>query len=437
MKIRTWTVVAALTALAGSPARAQIGTSGWAYDNNVKGVTFASDCCEGAGDCCEGVGACGDGVGCGDGCGGGGLLSGMPGTGCAEAFSLAGLIGLSDASAYQVGGWSQWGYHNNNDGVFNTNPHTLQAQQQWLYLGRTVDGSNGLDIGGRVDLLYGTDASNTQAFGNPAGSFDFLNGWDHGQYGWALPQAYLEMAYGDLSVKVGHFFTLLGYQVVPATGNFFYSIPYTFNFSEAFTHTGVLSTYKASDALTLYNGWTLGWDTGFDQLNQGNSYLGGFAYTVSDDVVFNYITTYGNFGWRDGGDDNSFSQSAVITVNLTDNLQYVGQSDVLRTDNPGVSQADTVGLNQYLFYTINDVLKTGARIEWWKADGISLYEMAYGVNIKALNNLLFRPEIRYNWCPSDTLPANFIPVASTTGNATQFSDYKDNTIFGMDMIYTF
>ena len=377
---------------------------------------------------------CGDGCDCGSGCGGGIV-------GAIEGISLASLLGLSADSPLVIGGWSQWGYHNDNDGVFNTHPDLFQAQQQALYAGWTADGSDGLGLGGRVDVMYGTDASNTQSFGNPPASFDYQHGWDHGIYGWAIPQAYVEAAVGDFSVKVGHFYTLMGYQVVPATGNFFYSIPYTFNFNEAFTHTGALSTWAVSDSLTLYNGWTLGWDTGFDQLNQGNNYLGGFAYTLTEGATFTYIVTYGNLGWRDGGDDNSYAHSCVLVADLTDSIQYVGQSDLLDTSNPGVSEADSFGINQYLYYTMNDVVKLGGRVEWWKADGISLYEMAYGVNIKPLSNLTFRPEMRYNWCPSDVAPTNFLPVVSqpiySTGNETAFSDYKNNWIFAMDAVFTF
>ena len=76
-------------------------------------------------------------------------------------------------------------------------------------------------------MVYGTDAQKTQAFGNPGagvrgfGTFDAS--LDHGEYGWAIPQAYAEVAVGDLSVKVGHFFTPIGYEVIPVTGNFFRS----------------------------------------------------------------------------------------------------------------------------------------------------------------------------------------------------------------------
>src|SRR5690606_21833194 len=123
------------------------------------------------------------------------------------------------------------------------------------------------------------------------GHWDYLNGWDHGYYGWAMPQLYAEVAYGDLSVIAGHFYTLLGYEVVPATGNFFYSHAFTMYNSEAFTHTGVLATYSASDNLTLYGGWTLGWDTGFNQFGGGSSFLGGASVGITDDATITYILT--------------------------------------------------------------------------------------------------------------------------------------------------
>jgi hypothetical protein len=411
VKIRTWTVSLAVLVAGAANARADISTSGWSYDNNVKGVAFASDCCEpecGAADsCCEDpcCGAdCGDGCDCGSGCGCGVL-------GAVEGFTLASLIGLADDSQYQIGGWTEGVYMDNNVPLsqayndllsFDDVPDHFHLGQQWFYIGRTLSG-DGFDVGGRIDTVYGTDAQKTQAFGNPGagvrgfGTFDAS--LDHGEYGWAIPQAYGEIGYGDLSVKIGHFFTLQGYEVIPVTGNFFRSHSYTMFNSEPFTHTGALANYVVSDNLSVMAGWVLGWDTGFDQLNSGNALHSGFAYNVSDDITFTYMSTYGNFGWRDGGDDNSYAHSCVLVASLTDNLQYIAQSDLLDTSNPGVSEFDTVGLNQYLLYSLNDVIGIGGRMEWWKADGVSFYEATSGLNIKLLSNLNIRPEYRQDWAP--------------------------------------
>jgi hypothetical protein len=415
VKVRTWRVGLAVLALGASPAFAE--TSGWSYDNNVSGVAFASDCCEPACDdpCCS------DDVACGDGCAAGGLFSGCGLAGPIEGFSLASMMGLED-SAIEVGGWTNIAYYNKNIPLsqsfddllsFDDIPNHANLAQQWFYIGKVADGSAGRDFGGRIDVLYGTDAQKSQAFGNPGAltrGFGFYDAsLDHGYYGWAIPQAYLEVANGDLSTKIGHFFTPIGYEVIPATGNFFHTHSYTMFNSEPFTHTGFLSTYSGFEALTLYGGWTAGWDTGFTNLDGGSNFLGGFGYELNDNVTFTYLNTYGNFGWRGGKD--SYSHSMVLTANVTDKLQYIAQSDVLdATDNPNAGQTETVGINQYLIYAYNDVLGIGGRAEWWKQDGTSYNEITGGVNIKALSNLVFRPEVRHDWSPGADIDQTAVAI---------------------------
>jgi hypothetical protein len=116
------------------------------------------------------------------------------------------------------------------------------------------------------------------------------------------------------------------------------SPPYS---TEAYdVHTGALSTYSGFEALTLYGGWTAGWDTGFTNLDGDSNFLGGFGYEINENVTFTYLNTWGNFGWRGGKD--SYSHSMVLVADLTDNLQYVGQSDVLdATANPNAGEIDT------------------------------------------------------------------------------------------------
>ncbi len=425
MKIRTWKVGIAALALGASPVLAE--TSGWSYDNNVNGVAFASDCCEPA---C-GADACCDGVGCGDGCGGGICSGGVLGATGLESLSLAGLIGM-EGSGLDVGGWTSAGYQNHNERLsfapgdrlaFNDFPNHLNLQQQWFYLGRVADGSNGLDLGYRFDMMYGADGHTAQSYGNttsvPNVPANFLPGQgtydaslDHGPYEWALPQAYAEVASGDLSVKVGHFFTPVGYEVIPDTGNFFRTHTLTHYNTEPFTHTGAMATYTAYENLTLYGGWTLGWDTGFDQFNGGNNGIGGFAYNVSDDIVFTYMNTIGNLGWRSGGSDDSYTHHLVTTVALTDSLSWIIQGDYLNVNNT-TSATGLTGLNNeelgctnYLIYKWSDVVSFGGRAEWWKSNAVtgnadSFYDVTGGVNVKLLSNLTWRAEQRYDWLPAE------------------------------------
>lgn len=321
---------------------------------------------------------------------------------------------------FTIAGWAQFGYTNRTDGVFNTHPNSFDLHQGYLYLEKIADGSDGAGWGYRADIMYGVDGANTQAFGNNPGRWDYLNGWDRGIYGWAMPQLYAEFAHCDTSIKFGHFYTPLGYEVVTAPGNFFYSHAFTMNFGEPFTHTGVLATHKYDDNLKLYGGWTLGWDTGFDRFNDGSNFIGGFTYTFSETLTATYLSTYGNLGWV----GNGYAHSIVVDKKFGDKWNYVFQSDNVSTDRGvfGGTTYHTVGINNYLFYTFNDCAKAGLRTEWWKADGVSYYELTGGVNFRPHANLVIRPEVRKQWSPAAANPIG-IPTPQT--------------IFGIDMIVTF
>jgi len=366
--------------------------------------------------CCDSCGGCG-------GCGGCNL--GLCDCNLGDAWTLSGALHGDCPPCVDVGGWLSFGYHSEGNDLFNSRPDEIALHQAWLYAEKVATCEN--PFGFRADIMYGIDADDTQAFGNPNGSWDFDNGFDYGSYGWAMPQLYGEVALNDTwSVKAGHFYTLIGYEVVTAPDNFFYSHAMTMYNSEPFTHTGVLATGSISDSLTVYGGWTLGWDTGFDQLNDGSSFLGGFSYSVTDNVAFTYISTAGNFGWR--GDD-AYSHSIVIDTTVTDNFNWVVQSDLVRVDSTG---EDNVGLNQYFLYTVTDCLGLGARVEWWKGDVLtgyaphggvvpaagsySNYAATFGANVRPHANLVVRPEVRIDWSPA--------------------ADY-DESYFGVDAIVTF
>lgn len=398
-------------------------------------------CCGEGASCCAPASVCDDGCAdpLSDVCGEGG------GDGCGEGCDLFGESG----SGITFGGWTQFGYQNGPDGAFTGNGvfnsvrspgafpnakewNRFNLNQQGLYVGKTADGSKGIDWGFRGEMIYGVDGNEAQSFGNNPGRFDYVNGWDHGIYEWALPQAYGEVAMGDLSVKAGHFYTPIGYEVIPSGGNFFLSRQLTFYNSEPFTHTGALATYSAGDNLQVLGGWTLGMDTGFDQLNGGNAFLGGFIYTISESTSLTYMMTAGNLGWRGDGSINSI----VLTHSWTDKIQTVHQFDVLGSNlqnnfaadptNGGGVANNSTGLINYAFYSINDKVKAGARQEWYKADGTSYNTMTYGVNITPVDKLVIRPEVRHMWSPG----------ALGAGGAGQDALFNQ-TVFGIDAIISY
>lgn len=363
-----------------------------------------SACCDKVG--CD-LGSSCDSNGCDSfGCGNPGGLFGFGLVGTGRALDDPWKLCSEPVAGFTIGGWSDIGYHAySNPFSFNTYPRVVQLQQQWLFAERKADGSDGLGIGGRIDYIYGTDAPDTQAFGIVPPNWD--NTWDNGgQYGNALPQVYGEVAMGDLSVKLGKFFTIIGNEVVAATGNFFYSRQFTFYNAEPFTHSGALTTYKVDDSLELYNGWVTGWDSGFE--NNGSAYLGGFKYGINDTWTLVYGTTMGRFGedfapipLERGG-----LQSFILTGKLSDKLTFISQTDSLyTTDAAGATARNTFGNINYLLYQVNDRIAFGQRFEWFNFGGSGFqnvqnddqYNYTVGINYRAHANLLFRPEVRWVW----------------------------------------
>ncbi len=333
---------------------------------------------------------------------------------------------FGERDGWSAGGWAQLGYHTKALPLFNSRPDEVQLQQAWLYAQKAIDTTDGFDLGGRIDYVYGTDGPDTQAFGLSNDHWD--NGWEHGaDYGQAIPQLYGEAGYGDLSVKFGHFYTIIGWEVVQATGNFFYSHAYTMYNSEPFTHTGALATYNASDDLTVYGGYVLGWDSGFE--DNGDAFLGGASMALTEDLKVTYATVFGRFGKETG--ERGYMQSVVADYAASDNLQYIFQTDWLDTeDAAGDDFRKTFDINQYLIYTINDCWAAGTRFEWYNADtGVyngdnDIYALTAGVNYKPHANVTIRPEIRHDW---------------VFGDSTEIleNDSDSQTTFGIDSIFTF
>lgn len=423
------------TASAGSLTQEFNQLIGVSHEACAEDACGEEACCEEEEPCCEDVGCCGE-----TSCCGGGYLCGPD-----EAWTLTGALCGDDPCnppAVTIGGWSQNGYHDKSDGLFNSHPDQIVSHQNYIYAEKVADGSEGFGWGFRGDYVYGADAQDTQAFGEPYPQSHWDTEWDHGIYGSAIPQLYAEVAMGDLSVKAGHFYTPVGYEVVTAPDNFFYSHSYTMYNSEPFTHTGVLGTYSATDNVTVYGGWVAGWDTGFDAFSDGDgsdgsALLGGAGVGLNDITTVTYIFLVGDMGTRGEG----YNHSVVIDNALTDKLNYVFQTDLNEFNAPG-GLNHAIGVNNFLIYSLNDQLGIGGRAEWWKAkidndainDG-SVYQVTGGLNYKPMANLVIRPEVRYQWGQEDII--NGLAGAVSNSGPTGKPGVDEQAIFGVDAILTF
>ena len=318
----------------------------------------------------------------------------------------------------------------------------------------------GWDWGYRVDALYGSDYVYTMEAGfelNP----DFTPHWNqnaagfNSEYGLAIPQIYADLAYNDWRIKVGRMYTYIGYEVVPANGNFFYTHAYTMQYGEPFTHTGVMAAYKYSDTTTLNIGLVNGWDA-FDKVSDEAAPMFGFAWDGGEGltVAWNAILSQHDpiaLGPAAGvlTDRQMYSLVIGYTFGCDDEWQYVFQHDYgwqagANAFTPGLA-AEWYGVNQYLFYTVNDCWKVGGRLEWFRDDdgarvtGLrnpsnaifgqsfagNFYELALGLNWTPTANITIRPEVRY-----DTFDG-----VGTVAGPFNAGTQEDQFLAGLDAIF--
>ncbi len=303
--------------------------------------------------------------------------------------------------------------------------------------------------GFRIDYVFGADGPDTTAFGDQS-KFDFR--WQSSRdYGSALPQAYAQYGTSDFNVKVGHFYTIIGYEVVSAPENFFYSHAYTMYYGEPFTHTGILAERSMMcDQMTVWAGWTNGWDSYYGDHLDASTFLGGASYAVNDCLSVTYATVWGDHGdgtARGGVPSNAgdiYMHSVVVDYQINECMQYVFQSDYANNRIAGAHN-EWYGVNQYLFYTLSDCYKLGARFEWFNdADGVRIvnndavgtaigpdvdyYSVTLGLNYTPNNNIILRPEVRWDWADGGT---PFNPNAAGVGTV------DDQFYYGMDLIVLF
>jgi hypothetical protein len=188
-----------------------------------------------------------------------------------------------------AGGWLQAGITMNgedpadnfNGPVLTNDQHgDVQMNELWFYLHRPVDtGGCGFDVGGRIDFLYGTDWR--VAYCNGFGAEDKLNGSNQ-LYGFSIPQFYAEFGLNDLSVKIGRMTGILGYEIVPPMGNFFYSHSYALCYGEPLLITGLMAKYNIGGRLNLLGGFHQGIHR-FEDNNGSMNFQGGIMWSSPDE----------------------------------------------------------------------------------------------------------------------------------------------------------
>lgn len=361
----------------------------------------------------------------------------------ASVTPLMRFLGLEE-SPWAIYGWIQNSFTANpsfpadriNFGVTpNYRSNDWLGNQYYTVLENALEREGQFNLGGRLDFLFGHDWE----FNKMRGVFD--GAFASGQFaGIDLPQFYLDMhlpilTEGGVDVKFGRWYTLHGYEVVPAIGRPLLSVPYMFTFGQPFTHWGVMTTWNVNDNLVVYNGIPQGWDT-FQIESRAWGYMGGFSWTGFEDklnltFIFSrnahtynrlFIDQSGllapnNFGYSN---NNINLFTTVLSYQWSDRLTQVMETDQgLENGIPefvaGTPENNIDGRwysfgNWFLYdFTGEDKLTGVWRSEiFWDPNGIRTgandryYEMTLGLIYKPCEYLWIRPEARYDWAQFGT-----------------------------------
>jgi hypothetical protein len=400
----------------------------------------------------------------------------------APLMGLLGKAGLDDKSmmGLNIYGWVESGYTYNHrhgggtagkpivPGPFNheVGNHYMLNQLD-LRFERQISDPTKFDVGGMVEVMYGTDAAATHSTGlSFNGNDPSTDGVADDRYRANL-QFDLLQAYVDVSVPVGNglvirtgkFVALAGYETIDPRGNPFYSHSYAFN-ALPFTQTGVLGMYKVNDSLSVTAGISRGWDQTLEDSgpNGGKCYLdtlGQITYQINPQLkaVLNWIVGPENFN------DTSHYRTVInpiVYYKVTDALTlgveglyiYDGglNGDVASGGTTSHAYGDVWSIDAYAGYTVNDYVTVNGRLEKYHTSttaiggvtapfgsSLNIYSATLGATIVPLpkdplgKNLSVRPEIRYDFSDSAAHP----PFAA------QGRNFKDQLTFAADVIVKF
>jgi hypothetical protein len=258
----------------------------------------------------------------------------------------------------------------------------------------------------------------------------------------------VEVGVNKLSVKGGRMAGILGYEMIPPMGNFFYSHTYTICYTEPLLITGLMAKYALSDQWAVLAGFHEGFGR-FEDNNDVLNFQGGLSWTSLDKrTSLAYALDAGRND--DAGLQDQYLHSIVLNHQVTDRWRYVLQNDLgLLNGVAGLPDSEWYSVIQYLIYTINPHWSAGARVEWFRDDdgvkimGVgnlpnargwlgapgyagSFTDLSLGLNWKPKPNVILRPEVRWDWYdgpPNDLGP---YPLPFNTGTSShQFTVASD------------
>lgn len=346
------------------------------------------------------------------------------------------LFGDKDFCGFTVTGWvyGTGVYNSSNSGDTRYNGPLTMSDQEGIFLNQFyVSISRALkeefSWGATIDTFWGNDYNASQSRGWEAeNARGLVQKWNTGQdYGIAAPQQYVEVGSTKYSVKVGHFWTPIGFMVVQGPGNFFNTQPYGFMATNPFTHWGALGTANLTDDFWVQFGVVNGWDA-LDRPANVASYLFGGRWTYNKEKN-GYVQAHCIIGKEPQNLDTEYGSRTLINAytgyDITDKVSFVYESNLGWQANNQFGTSTFYNFHPFLFYKINDCWKAGIRYEYFHDPSgfmagirggnpnVGPYNgnnqtIALGLNWSpnASKNLTIRPEYRYDHFSGNGLPYN-------------------------------
>ncbi|WP_197455822.1 outer membrane beta-barrel protein [Stieleria neptunia] len=378
---------------------------------------------------------------------------------------------LPNWPALRLGGWFAQGFTGNinrpSNGlnrpvVFNDLANKFALHQAYLHARTNLyNDDDDWNVTAGLDASYGYDSQYLTVPGlerHQDGTRKFNS--EDSDYGISFPQLFLELRselWGHpISLKLGRFLSLTSSESLAAPANALYSHSYSFAYANPFTQAGALASYQTGARTTWFLGYNQGWDNWRGSSSQWGILPGVAFRDAADKQEFRFFAHV--------GEDltNALTNSAPITGSrksfhvtyrrsLHRRLRYVvdavtgSQQDAVIVVHPATSQisfraARWYGLAQYLHWTASDRTQASLRVEWFRdadhsrigtpvefdpgglvLNGGDYFGMTAGCQTELFSNVLFRPEIRWDW--SNTRGSGTVPGGDPSVRA--FGDRTD------------
>ena len=304
-------------------------------------------------------------------------------------------------------------------------------------------------LGGQFEITLGSDANVINSFGYTPNTYTDVT------------QAFLYYATGPLTLDVGKFETLAGYEVIesPSDNNISRSI--LFGYAVPFTNTGVRLVYAPTSRITYTAGVNFGWDqleaqpgSGLQTLEAAIAWTPSTIFSLSGDVydgrepsvltpypvsgatVFGTRALFDLVGHWNPSSKWNFGVN-YDTAQQTNDQSFTSTGAIVTSGaGPALGTAKWYGVAGYAILNLNSNVTFAGRLESFDdASGVrtgiaqtwdeGTLTFQY---VPTATNWKFRAELRGDWSNQSVFARYTLPVGSSATN---------NSSIGAEAIYTF